>query len=541
MPFNRNSKGNNGGSVFHKQPATEKYKDWTYTKLKVTASVAQPTLKNPNPDSVVFNIYNLNPDDAKAIVERLTTMPNKKTETAWVNRNNDTNVCIRVKKSDIKEWLDGGDLNSIQAVLYKSGNVPNDEIANLEHEFGQGVEYSEGFANREADFQKSEESVNDMWERYLTTINDPVTLKQLELYNRMYTKLGFGAFGHILSMRNVDLIRAKKPDAVFVTTKKNWAEQFHRGIKRGATPIPYYTPGRGGDASKQAFDKAKQDNGWGDVADSDLSVQVKKELNILAGGSDLGGVIKNIGYDYSDTYQFNENEADIFSSQIGLANNLTGELNKLAAAKKAEVEKSAADMGKIDGQDEMEKRTQMGYEYFKDHAEELGISAPAPTSTNTTAVDYSNGLARMVVEYCKNKATEKANVLSANKIQTYGETAAKAALVLTRLALPAVSKMTPSLTFDNRKERAGVIAIMYDIVRLLENNTTTTLEEGLLSWLQDKKEFAKRAIRVLKQIGCKFNFGNEDSGNGGNEEVMTPEVVKENFNKIFNKINKNYF
>lgn len=520
--------------------AAEKYKK---NKVGTIVTTVQPgkglDIKTKQPYKVI-NLYNVDKDSAQAIVDRLTDeTKNRTTRTAWVDKTEPTHVQIKVFDSEIDQWLDGGDLNAVQSVLLKSGNYDTEEVMHLEDEIATGF-YSKNREKINAAHNEAGENAMEMWQNYLSKINDPVTLEQLKLYSRVY---GNTTYGHVLSIKNANLIRTYDKDATFVLAPSQW-KKFGRGVKRGAKPLPMYVWIPNNKATDKDFEDAKNQNGWEDTESDNLSLQVKNDIAMKANKS--GGItLRSVGYDVRDTYLLSGMKEDPWTNEIGLLNNLNGQLNRAAM-----VDKETRGVKEPENKDvEMEQRTEKAANWMEQFCKEGGYD------TSTPFTDASNRLADYLLAYCEANATKKANILSEGNIRTYAENATQVTLILTNLAWPALSRFNKTYTYD-KKEAATLMNIVFGIARKLEENSV--LNEGIFSWLRDKVAFAKKFLQALRQIGCKVVDNKNTEQPADNNVENTPaeepvnnnteaqddtilEGIKNDFNNTFNKINQRYF
>lgn len=509
-------------SANSKPKAADQYKNWEYGRLKVTVTPGKKSLKDSEPSSMV-NIYNLEPQDAQDIITRLTTNPGKKTASAWVDKTEPSHITIKVYVKDFDAWLDGGDLNSIQAVLYKSGKYDNNEVAHLEDQIGSSFGGADFEKNKQL-MSDATETAMDMWNRYLNTINDKDTMDALLKYKRMYSDEGLDSvLGIVLSVKNVDLIRSVNPDATFVTTKGNWEKMFGRGVVRNAKKCPYWVWIQN-DASDSAFSAAQDKTIWKGQQRSDLPPQVQREIEKLAQSEAGNGFFKvSIGYDVADTYLLDGAKEDKFNTTVGRANNLTGELNQAAKDLVAQNNANqAAQQQQQTGQTDEEKRTEMAADYMRTNAQTLDITAK-------NSGDANKDLADMLYEYCLKGATNKAGILMNTNSSTYANNATRISLILTRLALPEISRFTAVHNYT-KKEVASLMSVVYGAVSMLERNSK--LNEGVMSWLKDKATFIKQFMKAFKSIGCKV----VDS----NPQEQKPAIM-EAFNNFYNRISADLF
>lgn len=508
--------------------AANKFKNYEYGTIAVTVQPGKGLdLKTKQPYKVI-NLYNVDKDSAKEIVARLTD-PSKPrvTKTAWIDKLEPTHVQIKVFDSEIDSWLDGGDLNAIQSVLLKSGQYDNNEVMHLEDEIATGF-YSKNKEKIQKAHTEAGENAMQMWQNYLSKINDPVTLEQIKLYSRVY---GNVTYGHVLSIKNASLIKSYDKDATFVLAPGKWKSLFGRGIKRGAKPLPLYVFVPNNQATAKDLENAKIENGWEQTNVDDLSVQVKNDLNMKAtkGG---GIVLKSVGYDVRDTYLLSGAKEDKWTSQIGLLNNLNGELNQ-AAIRDKQQRSTANNDTTIDGADEMLKRTEKACTWMEQFCQQNGYNV------QSLYQDASNKLADYLLTYFTANATKKANILREDNIKVYSENATQVTLILTHLAYNALSRFHSTYTYD-KKEATALMNVVFGIAKQLEENAVIT--ESIMSWIKDKFTFAKMFLKALRQIGCKVvETKQPEMANAENSTEQSVDDVRNQFNEMFERIDKNYF
>ena len=529
------------------QKAADKYKNPKNEKIVVTVQPGKIDLKTKQPYNLL-NLYNVDVDSAKEIVARLSD-PSKQRTTlkAWIDKTEPTHVCISVLQSQIDDWLDGSDLNSIQSILLKSGKYDNNEVKQLEDKIATG------FVGQDKD--KLKQIANDamensltMWQKYLSKINDPIERKQIELYSRVYRIIKYvdengveRNLGNILSAKNAALIRSYYPDATFVLGATLWRDVFNRGIKRGAKPIPYFMLNTVGKGDVQSFQKAQAENGWGDKKKTEIPRGALNQIRMDA--EEKGDGYHMVwGYDVRDTYLLSGAKDDPFNTQEGLLNNLTGELNAIA---KQKFKRNDNDKQIIDGEDEMKARTEKACLWAEQNLPQSGYTI------KSSYQDASNKLADYVYTYCKDNATKKTRFLSETNVNTYAQNATKITLILTNLALDALSRFGATYEYS-KPEAKALMSIVWVIASELEKNAVLT--EGLYSWLTNKADFVKRFLKILKQIGCGIKntpytmnqslqnpINNEEQPNSETKQQNDIDTVRNNFNNYFNKINKDYF
>lgn len=526
---------NNGAP---RQSAADKHKNPDYGKIDITVQSYNKSLKVPEANKTI-NFYNVDDASAQEIVARLTdkTKP-RLTNNAYIDKFEPTHLLVNVLAKNMEDWLDdkGGDLNAIKSVLIKSGQYDTEEIMHLEDDIATKANVLSKEDAKQLQI-KANDTAMDMWREYLSKISDPATVERLKLYARIY---GHVTYGHILSIKNATLIKSYDPDATFVLTRNMWRSLFGRGIKRGAKKIPYIAPygNNAGDAA--SFQNAKNNYGWGHKADKDLSQQVRYDLRIKASDADSDGFNVVIGYDVRDTYLLS-GAKDTFNAQdeIGLLNNLNGELNQAAKQDQAERNKNT-DKENIAGADLMLKRTDIAVTWMENYCRDNQY----PVSVRPNE-DASEKLADMLLEYYKINVAKKGNILTPNNIRTYAENATQVTLILTNLGLPALRRFNLKYNYS-KPEAITLMGIVWGIAGDLDK--ASVLNEGILSWIKSKVQFFKLFIKALRKIGCTVSNSNVPVQQNGNNNAENAEVepqaleeARQTFNNIWNKINKNYF
>lgn len=519
------------------QSAANKYKNYEYGDIAVTVQPGKGLdLKTKEPYKLI-NLYNVDKDSAYAIIERLND-PSKQriTRTSWVDKEEPTHVIIKVFDKEIDSWLDGGDLNAVQSVLLKAG-YNADEVKHLEDEIATGF-YSKDREKINQAHDEAGENAMEMWQNYLSKINDPVTRAQLELYSRVY---GNTVYGKILSVKNTMLIKSYDRDATFVAAAGVWKTRFGRGIKRGAKPLPMYVWIENDKATDKEIELAKQEGGWGDEDFSNLSTQVQRAIEMNANKKHGGFTLRSVGYDVRDTYLLSGAKEDKWSTEIGLLSNLSGELNQAAI-----IDRQKRNIEPVNTDTLMEKRTEKAATWMEEFCNQNGYN------TSTSYQDASNRLADYLLSYCSANATKKANILDNDNIRTYAENATQVTLILTKLGLSALSRFNKTYSYD-KKEASALMNVVFGIAKKLEENSI--VNEGILDWLRNKAAFVKMFMSALKQIGCNvvdkndnvqnqnnnMEMNNQQQDNNVQEPDNSIENIKNNFNEIYNRISKNYF
>ena len=198
----------------------------------------------------------------------------------------------------------------------------------------------------EADIANSNTMIASNWKELLSKLQDPNFRKML--LNFQTTVACAKKYGHILSRKNIMSILSQKPNASFVTTPETWRIKFNRQIKPGAQKIIVTKSTDYGNPSWAARNNSAREHGFQNVKDAENftnnSVQTMGSIKI---GANKGGnkiYYKTIMYDVSDTIPPADPRDDVWTNDIGLMNNLTGELNPAAKIKDDELKAQAGNV-----------------------------------------------------------------------------------------------------------------------------------------------------------------------------------------------------
>ena len=176
-------------------------------------------------------------------------------------------------------------------------------------------------------------------------------------------------YGNQLSQNNIRAIEEQAanyglqpgdPDyPTFVVSEKTWVEVFGRQVKPDAKYPYYIEANKARQSSKKTKVEKAQARGW-DVNDKndldDLSAQVNYKLGFNDDEKNYG---RSKAFNITDTEDVTG--VDKFLNEMGLLNNLTGELNDLAKKDKEEYEKrkeAAMNPEELEAHNE-EKRTEI--------------------------------------------------------------------------------------------------------------------------------------------------------------------------------------
>lgn len=206
------------------------------------------------------------------------------------------------------------------------------------------------------------QSYAQLWQQYLNEIDSPEMQDVLSVYSKMY---GNTTYGHVLSLRNIMLAKAQKPDATYVLTRNVWREAG-RGVLPNAQPIYLFRRKSQFKYTDDDVKTALKQLGHDPNSFSKQGFSVQNAAKNLAdrNTSNMLRFIWYIGYDISDTFRLDEDAEDTMISMPGITSNLAYILNQKAeeaeAERNAENKKTEGDLGAR--KNEMDERTAIALE-----------------------------------------------------------------------------------------------------------------------------------------------------------------------------------
>lgn len=474
-----------------------------------------------------IDIWGLTTNEMNDILSRLTIgggrfakpNPDKHVRNVWPKGKV---LTVTINNNELDAFLDSG-LKSIQASLMHSRPKEADGILALTDEVASKCEtMSKDEMNKL--FRDSEASEVEMWQQYLNSIEDPKTREMLILYSKIY---GNTVYGHQLSLKNAMTIRRINPDATFVLGKSTWGK-YGRGVKRGAKRYPLWgwLPDNE-KISKTDIDKAQKELGHSGQKFEDLSVTVKdaimKKATEMTGAK--GRMYRYIGYDISDTFKYS-NE-DLLQSKPGIIGNVAYTLNKLAQ----EIEGQKNDGKNIEGYDEMMDKTQKAAEEVEKMCIENNINV------NSSSENPSVRLVDYLLSYYEPLVAAKSNILKVSNQKPFTEDAVQLTLLMNNIALDQLKRFRHSYEYT-QKEAAALAPIIRTATSRIGraiHNLSENINGGDDFMGKFKQALKTLGIKIVKDIPSIDEPQNNNVSNAV-ESIKTPEMIKENFYKIYNNL-----
>lgn len=386
------------------------------------------------------------------------------------------------------------------------------------------------------DKENINKSTDEMWLKFMKDIQNPETQLLLKSFGQY--SLADSTFGWKLAESNIMRIKAQKPDATFVQTRKQWHDKFKRRVVPNATKIGVMIPLNKSSYQNQS-DKANvmKRVGYKDnVTYNDLSRQQKDFIDISAVEGEAKSFTLIAYYDVSDTVLIDPNGEDIWADTIGFDNNLTGHLNKAALDyKAANGGGSVEDISKIYHNEEGDVKA-LSIALAEGIASTYpDIPTSLPTRDNVNA--YKKCYGDMLEKLSDRLIEEKSKIVKKENREQGVLIATTIIMCLTRVAPETVAlrlannELTESSYFELRSIINGIIGLMRKNMPKQESkNNINEIELPMLNSVDE----------LLSMMGMKrSDVKPTDNVNQQMEETEKElKTIKENFFKIFDRINK---
>lgn len=386
------------------------------------------------------------------------------------------------------------------------------------------------------DKENINKSTDEMWIKFMKDIQNPETQLLLKSFGQY--SLADSTFGWKLAEANIMRIKAQKPDATFVQTRKQWHDKFKRRVLPNAKKIGVMIPLNHSSYQNQ-YDKANvmKRVGYKDnVTYDDLSRQQKDYIDVSSVEGEAKSFMLMAYYDVSDTVLIDPTGEDIWADTIGFDNNLTGHLNKAALNyKSANGGGSVEDVSKIYHNEEGDvKALSIALaEGIKTLYPDIPTSLPTQDNINAYKKCYSD----MLEAISDRLIEEKAKIVKKENRQQGVLIATTIVMCLTRVAPETVAlrlannELTESSYFELRSIINGIIALMRR--NMPKQEIKHHINEIELPMLDSVDE-------LLSMMGMSRSDvqPTEDIDQQMESTENELNMIKENFFNIFNRINK---
>jgi len=278
-------------------------------------------------------IDGVNPTDKQQLIDLWSASVPKNVMVAVAHPKYDKGIILKLNIEKINE-LGSTFIDKITNDL-KSLGTYDDTAVNA---FGDSLMDKIAECPTEADIANSNSRIASNWKEMLSKLQDPNFRKIL--LNFQTTVACAKKYGHVLSRRNVMSILSQNPMASFVTTPETWRIKFNRQIKPGAQKIIVTKSTSYGNASWTSRNNSAKAHGFQDVKDAknftNNSVQTMGSIEMDANRGN-SNFYKVIMYDVMDTIPPADPKDDVWTNDMGLINNLTGDINSVAQNKEDEI------------------------------------------------------------------------------------------------------------------------------------------------------------------------------------------------------------
>lgn len=382
------------------------------------------------------------------------------------------------------------------------------------------------------DKEEISKSTDELWLKFMQDIQNPemqTLLKNIGQYS-----LADSTFGWQLASSNLIRIKAQRPDATFVQTRKQWYDRFKRRVKPNAKAIGVMVPRNQLDGGKMSKEDMMKLKGYSnDVKYNDLSVQQKNyiDVSLVAGQGKYFDLVAY--YDVSDTELVDPNGQDIWAETVGFDNNLTGHLNNAALQFKAsQTNTSPEEINKIYNNEkgDIVKLTKALAKGISEHYQDIPTMLPKSFNENAYLKCYSDMLYAL-----SDKLIEEKGKIVKKENRTQG-------ILIASTIVMCLTKVSPETVARQLANNKLTETSYFELRTVI--NTITSLIRHYLPKMETKHKLNEMEIPVLKSVDELLSI----MGMNRNDIKSTPKEeeddnnninsLKENFFKIFNRINQ---
>jgi hypothetical protein len=405
---------------------------------------------------------------------------------------------VTSSEEGVQQFLDSGWI-TMQNALIEAGVDPK-KVDPLTDEIEMAMNAMTPEQQQEM-IQVANQSFAELWQEYLNKMNDPETQEMLKLFGQVY---GDTRYGWVLSIRNVIMAKAQKPDATHVLSRIEW-RIMGRGVRPGAQPIFLFRPASIFDFGEEDIAEALRQ--WGHKSDSfaDQGATVRNGVRVQADYNTRDRNFRAIwytAYDISDTYRFDEDAEDTLITKPGITSNLAYALNDKAIELENEKRTGNKDDNDAlgDKRNDVNERTQIAYDVVVSLCKDKGIAI----NDNPNA-SLSGKLVDALLAYYRPLIKPKANIIKAENITRYAMDATQLTLLMTNTGLDQLNRFAHTVDYTD-KEGAALGNVISPVVTKInrriadiQHNNVIKNDEMEQMWMQrlggntwDKSDFASK-------------------------------------------------
>jgi hypothetical protein len=392
-----------------------------------------------------------------------------------------------------------------------------------------------------------EQSFDEMWMNFLQHIDDPDIQELIKSFSNF--GMADDTFGWQLSVENAMRVKMQRPDATFVQTESQWMDLFNREVKPNSryilVVVPYSMKNRKYNTQAERKSTMK-DAGYSDeVKFSDLTTQQKEFVDITAAswrGNGKFFIMKY--YDISDTQLASWANEDNWSNEAGFENNLTGSLNGIAKVQKDE-----------SGAPNEEELQQKLYGDERGNIKKASESLIRGVAKNFPDIKLVNPTTttdeRMVKNIYQQNLVKVADFMIERKLQIVkpenrehaSHIAAVFVMCLTKVSPVAVARRLANneLTMN---EYMSLRDVINSIITMINRNVTVKetynyIKEGMYPTLGSVDDML--SMMGMDRDDVKPENDEDESSNSETELAEEGKQIREEFYRVYNKINKLLF
>lgn len=382
-------------------------------------------------------------------------------------------------------------------------------------------------------------STDEMWLKFMEKIHEPETQLLLKSFGQY--SLAKSSFGWKLSALNIIRVRAQKPDATFIQTRKQWHDKYGRRVLPNSQKIGVMVPLNDSPyINKNDLANTMKQIGYNDnVSFDDLSIQQKDHVKISSVQGQGKGFILTTYYDVSDTALIDPNQPDKWAEEVGFENNLTGKLNAAAIRQRAEkggdTEENIAKLYNNEEGD-IKALTIALSEGIKTEYPDVQTSLPKMDNVNAYKKCYADMLERLSDRLIE----DKAKIVKKENRQEGVLIASTIVMCFTKVSPEIVANRLATNTFTS-DSYFELRTIINDILTLIKTNMPR--QESKHNINEFEIPLLKSVDELLSMMGMSMEDvkKTEHQGEEPNmEECSDVNAIKENFYRMFDRINKTF-
>lgn len=376
------------------------------------------------------------------------------------------------------------------------------------------------------EMQAYNQSIDEIWMDFIKRLDDPEMQTLVKSISPFY--MGDSTYGWKLCLNNALSVKRAMPEATFVKTSKEWQTKYNRQVIDGSQPLVIKIPH---DSVVHKISDTMQKAGYNKgVRYGDLSRQQKDYIDVKTRGGDAKHYSYIKVFDISQTV-LRDGEEDIFNTEVGFKNNLTGELNDVAVQDK--IAKGYGNKEAVNALYHNENGnpilvTKALYNAISQEYPDIKIYLP---KDNAPTEDFERAFQDMVMKIADRLIEEKAKIVREQNRQMGIKSTLTAVLILTRLNPQKVATDIGNSDFDP-KFYFQLRDIINEIINMINKNLPRQESKNMIHEMQIP--YIQSVEELMSMLGVEDSIENMEESY--KQKQTTMNQIKESFFRTLNKI-----